>query len=240
MQQSGKYREYALLGVVLSLLIALAAASGSIVTRYHSTLGWLLNDPVGFLSSPADIGSTVWHLVLLAGAGMGIGLALWSLACLFAVEIALCAHRWGAPIRMGDLAVSTLVSPLVRRLILHRVATVTTAASIGLAAPAIAAEVPDEIGWPVATPSTSVAAVIPSSNSSSDIGGTDSRALGSRYTVRPDDCLWSIAARHLQTDNPVRIDVYWRELYRLNQPIIGAQPDHIIPGTMLRLPEGEF
>lgn len=238
MQSSRNYCDYALLGIALSLLIALASASRSIIARYHFTVRWLLNDPVGFLSSPADTGSTIWQLALLAGAGMG--LALWSLASVIVVEIALFANRWGAPIRMGDFAVSNLVSPLVRRLILRRVATATTVATIGLGAPAIAVEPPDHIGWPVTTPSTGVTTVISSSDPAPNTAGTDSGAVDSWYTVRPGDCLWSIAAHRLHTDTPTRIDAYWREIYRLNQSIIGTQPGHIIPGTLLQLPEGEF
>ena len=59
-----------------------------------------------------------------------------------------------------------------------------------------------------------------------------------RYTVEKGDTLWEIAATHLApADRSLpRIQRYWRRIYRANQPVIGADPDLIHPGTRLHVP----
>lgn len=239
MKPSSAYREYFLLAIALSLFLVLAATSSAIVVRNHSTLLWLVNDPIGLLNSPADIGSTIWQLVLLVGACAGMALALWSLASLLVVEIALTAHRCGVPIQLGRLATSSSISPLVRRLFLRRLTTAATVITIGLSGPATAGELPDEVEWPTTSTSASVSATISSPIQGTEIANTHmGRGTDSSYIVRSGDSLWTIAARHLDTDEPTRIDAYWREIYRLNQQAIGTRPDYIIPGMRLRLPKG--
>lgn len=59
------------------------------------------------------------------------------------------------------------------------------------------------------------------------------------YRVRPGDCLWRIAARHLPPGaDDATIDAAWREWYRLNREAIGADPDLIDVGLVLRVPAG--
>ncbi|MFG2990778.1 LysM peptidoglycan-binding domain-containing protein [Streptomyces sp. NPDC048257] len=50
------------------------------------------------------------------------------------------------------------------------------------------------------------------------------------YTVRPGDSLAAIARREL--GNEAR----WRELYALNEGVVGSNPDLVRPGTVLTLP----
>lgn len=57
------------------------------------------------------------------------------------------------------------------------------------------------------------------------------------YTVRPGDSLWLIAAAHLpDTATVAQIDARCRELYALNESVIGADPNLILPGMQLQLP----
>jgi nucleoid-associated protein YgaU len=58
------------------------------------------------------------------------------------------------------------------------------------------------------------------------------------YRVRPGDCLWDIARRRLlPADASVEdVDAAWRVLHRRNRAVIGADPDLLRPGTLLRLP----
>lgn len=56
------------------------------------------------------------------------------------------------------------------------------------------------------------------------------------YRVAPGDSLWAIAARHLGTDDPRRIDDYWREVYTANRAVVGDDPHLIFPGQVLVLP----
>jgi hypothetical protein len=55
-------------------------------------------------------------------------------------------------------------------------------------------------------------------------------------TVLDGDCLWTIAADVLSSDDAQRIDAYWRAIFRLNRAAIGSDPDRLFPGQTLRLP----
>jgi hypothetical protein len=54
--------------------------------------------------------------------------------------------------------------------------------------------------------------------------------------VKSGDCLWAIAAEVLATDDPVRIDRYWKQIFAANRSVIGADPDRLLPGQVLELP----
>ena len=57
------------------------------------------------------------------------------------------------------------------------------------------------------------------------------------YRVVPGDCLWSIAARHLQAGATNQaIDRAWRAIYVANRAAVGADPGLIHPGLALSLP----
>lgn len=61
---------------------------------------------------------------------------------------------------------------------------------------------------------------------------------GATVTVQPGDSLWSIAASHLRPEAPPRqVDASWRALYRANRGAVGEDPDLLLPGSRLRLPE---
>ena len=52
------------------------------------------------------------------------------------------------------------------------------------------------------------------------------------YTVKTGDSLWDIAKNHLGDGTK------WTEIYKLNQNVLGTNPDMIMPGTNLQLPGG--
>lgn len=55
--------------------------------------------------------------------------------------------------------------------------------------------------------------------------------------VRPGDCLWTIAARHLGPDaTDARIAAEWPRWYVANRAVIGPDPSLIYPGQRLVLP----
>ena len=57
------------------------------------------------------------------------------------------------------------------------------------------------------------------------------------YTVRPGDCLWSIAATLLGSGaTNVAIDQRWRQIYEANRAAVGEDPSLIHPGLVLTLP----
>ena len=62
---------------------------------------------------------------------------------------------------------------------------------------------------------------------------------GDRVVVAAGDSLWSIAAARLPTRaTDGRVVAAWRRLYRANRSVIGQDPDLILPGQRLRVPEG--
>jgi nucleoid-associated protein YgaU len=62
-------------------------------------------------------------------------------------------------------------------------------------------------------------------------------AVSAGYVVRPGDCLWTIAQRHLApTATDLEIDAGWRRLYAANVETIGPDPNLVFPGAVLRLP----
>jgi nucleoid-associated protein YgaU len=55
-------------------------------------------------------------------------------------------------------------------------------------------------------------------------------------TVQDGDCLWTIASEILNSDDAPRIDAYWRAIFRINRAVVGRDPDHLVPGQVLKLP----
>lgn len=59
-----------------------------------------------------------------------------------------------------------------------------------------------------------------------------------RYVVRPGDCLWTIAARHLGAGASVdAVAATWPRWYAANRAVIGTDPDALRPGQRLVVPE---
>jgi len=56
------------------------------------------------------------------------------------------------------------------------------------------------------------------------------------HTVKSGDTLWDIASAALRSDDPRRIARYWPRIHRANRETIGADPNLIRPGQILRLP----
>jgi nucleoid-associated protein YgaU len=54
-----------------------------------------------------------------------------------------------------------------------------------------------------------------------------------KYVVQPGDSLWFISLKYLGSGYS------WTKLYQLNRDVVGANPDLIYPGTVLRLPTAE-
>lgn len=57
------------------------------------------------------------------------------------------------------------------------------------------------------------------------------------YRVRPGDCLWTIAERLLPAATADQVDQAWRRIHHANRDAVGPDPDLVLPGTTLRLPE---
>lgn len=62
-------------------------------------------------------------------------------------------------------------------------------------------------------------------------------APGTEVVVRRGDTLWSIAARELpRTAANGRVEARWHRWYEHNRAVIGADPDLLLPGQVLRAP----
>ena len=67
--------------------------------------------------------------------------------------------------------------------------------------------------------------------------GRPERTVPAAVTVVRGDSLWSIAEDHLGPDtDPARLTAAWHAIYRANQPQVGPDPDLILPGTPLQVP----
>jgi nucleoid-associated protein YgaU len=60
---------------------------------------------------------------------------------------------------------------------------------------------------------------------------------GGDYTVKDGDSLWSIASDALDSRSSALIARYWPVVYTANADLIGDEPDVIVAGQALRLPE---
>ena len=67
-------------------------------------------------------------------------------------------------------------------------------------------------------------------------GTTAEAAATDTYVVRPGDSLWSIARAHPGGAGPV--ERRWRAIWAANRDLVGDDPDLILPGQVLRLPDG--
>lgn len=65
----------------------------------------------------------------------------------------------------------------------------------------------------------------------------ESARTGTEVVVAEGDSLWSICAKHLGPQATVEeIATYWPQIYKANERAIGANPDQLMPGTVIELP----
>lgn len=70
------------------------------------------------------------------------------------------------------------------------------------------------------------------------VGGRSAEAEETEVVVRRGECLWDIVARHLGTQaSSAQIAAEWPRWYAANRTAIGADPDLIRPGLVLRIPQ---
>ena len=67
-------------------------------------------------------------------------------------------------------------------------------------------------------------------------GGNSPLTTPMKYVVQRGDSLWGIAEDILGTDNKAEIARYWPAIHRLNRETIGRDPNFLIPGQVLHLP----
>ena len=62
-------------------------------------------------------------------------------------------------------------------------------------------------------------------------------AGGRSYVVQRGDSLWTIAEDLLGTDNTAKVARYWPAIHRANREAIGRDPNFLLPGQVLQLPD---
>lgn len=195
------------------LLLAGSVAGGLVasgVTALGSTYG-----AVGHLTSPTP-GTAADLCVAAAGAGAstaGVWLGLCVLAC--GVD----------DVRGASPGAGGLLRPCVLQVVLGTaIACGSTPANAGpqTVLGHHAASEHASISTPPPLPLRPLTGVVPSST----------------HVVRPGDCLWDVAGSVLgPSATHAEISRAWRRLYEANRDRIGPEPDLLVPGTTLTLPD---
>jgi resuscitation-promoting factor RpfA len=174
---------------------------------------------------------------LAVAAYLALGLAATVLSCRSGV-----ARRWADGLLVGY--------PRVARVAFRSLA--VAALGIGAATPARSAlAAPGEGGRPrppvvaparpgaepLDWPAPSPAARQPARAAAPRPVRSQDRPARATVTVRPGDCLWSLAARSLGPDaDTAQVATQWPHWWAANRAVIGADPDLLRPGLRLQVP----
>jgi len=171
------------------------------------------------------LGALVWLAAVWLALGLGAASA---------------ARLPGVAGRAGRLLAGRLLPRAVLSL-------VSGSAGVGLLLAPVAAAAPTPSpspAWPVtstsapAWPTTGTPAMPPKTGRPHD-AHAPARTGGDPVTVRRGDSLWTIARTRLGTTaTPARIAREWPRWFAANRSVIGADPDLLHPGQVLRPPAG--
>ncbi len=202
--------------------------------------------------APAEVVSTLRHpehatlergvdAVALAAASAGCWAALCWLA--LALLVSVTATLPGECGRLADRVADVTVPAATRRLL--AIALGLTVATAAGATPAMAGNQLSprpagstlDLDWPIskapALPATPPAA----RKASAPTRAADRVADHSTVVVGPGDSLWVIARRRLPAGAPhAQIAASWPRWHAANRPVIGADPDLLLPGQRLAPP----
>lgn len=161
--------------------------------------------------------------------------------------MAVLASRLPGAVGRSAVRLSAAMTPQV----LRQVVATAVGASLGLgvSAPAYAGEAePADLDWPSAAATSAPEGAAGGEPAESPVdqplSPAPARPGGAQpssrevVTVRPGDCLWTIAARHL-SGRPTagQIAVAWPRWYTANRDVIGSDPDLLRPGQRLASPD---
>lgn len=179
-------------------------------------------------SLSVTLDARVAAVALAVGAVAATVLALGTTLLVLGAASRAAGRRW----RAVEAAGARLTPRLLRRALVVGLG----AGLSGLAAPALA-DTPPTLGWQVTegTTATTDATVVPVA----DVHPAEPAATAHTVVVRPGDCLWSIAAAHLPADaDDAAIARAWPAWYAANAETIGDDPDLVLPGQRLVVPDG--
>ena len=209
------------------VLVGCRADAGRVARELRSPQRWI-----------ATVGSDV-------AAGQAAGALLWVLALWLAVGL-LTGVAQRLPGRIGRAcdAVAHAVLPSA----LYRV--VASTAGLGIViAPALAIGAQSAVaqsarGPAVTAPAWPTDSPVPAPAWPTDPPPPASAAAPAHHTddervvVQPGDSLWRIAADHLPTTaSDARVAQEWPRWFAANHRVIGADPNHLVPGQVLHAPE---
>jgi hypothetical protein len=235
---------------------AVVSAVGLAALGTGSALLLVLRDAIHALRSPGRV--SVDELVVAASAAGALGILFWVVLGLALSVVAALPGPVGINDRFVDavapaairrcaailLGVSVVTGGVPMAAMAHESVAVATADAPAAPAPA-PAPAPD---WVPSVPEAGPAAPAP------DWVPTPVRALPSvtlttprhsatdgevrEVTVRRGDTLWDIAAAHLSADaTDAEIADEWQRWFQANRSVIGPDPDLILPGQVLRVPD---
>lgn len=228
-------------GVQPHRLIGLLGAAGSVA----GVAGWGAADAL----TSARAGTASFEELVVIGCT-----ALTWAGCVWIASAVVLVAVTGAPGVAGRIAArwsAALVPALARHAVRSALGLAALAAPIAVAQPVAAVPVSATL---IAGTST-VATRPPSPYPLPDVGRPPVRPPGDAtqvtdtpddamdgaaavmITVEPGDSLWAIAEHHLgprATDRQIAAE--WPRWFAANRDEIGPDPDHIVPGTMLRAP----
>jgi len=163
------------------------------------------------------LGATESAVALLCGGLLGV------LAVRLGVGVAV---AWAVAVVRGIRGSAAVVTPRLARRCL--------AALAGLAAPLLAQASAASV---TLAPDTVHARTLPMPTGDHRSAPRPVVASGGNYVVVRGDTLWDIARRHLpRSATDLEIAREWPRWYAANRAVIGSDPDHLVPGTRLRVP----
>jgi len=183
---------------------------------------------VGAAATTVTIDAGVAAVALAVGAVAAAVLALGMSLLVLGASARAAGRRW----RAVEAAATRLTPRLLRRALVVGLG----AGLSGLAGPALA-DTPPALGWQV----TEQAAAITDATATTvaDVHPAEPTHSPRTVVVRPGDCLWSIAAEHLPDGaDDADIAQAWPAWYAANADTIGADPDLLLPGQRLVVPDG--
>lgn len=235
------------------LLPALVMAGSFLATVgfANSLTGW---DPA--TPAPEQLANTISNLVISAGTAISAWYFITAAAALVAATLRMLG---AAPLRL-ERSVRRFGAPVLRRVVL-----LTTASSLAFASPAFAAPLAEDtdaavaitaddsasrnsaflvdLGWVVTEPPAPAEASTPlvaATPAAAPLTAATPSNEERDHVVRPGDTLWGIAAADLQRTgsgtSTWQVAEHWPRWYAENRDLIGADPNLIIPGTILRAP----
>ncbi len=183
---------------------------------------------VGAAATTVTLDAKVAAVALAVGAVAAAILALGTTLLVLGATARAAGRRW----RAVEAAATRLTPRLLRRALVVGLGAGLSA----LAAPAVA-DTPPVLGWQVTE--QAAATTDATATAVADVHAAEPTQAPRTVEVRPGDCLWSIAAAHLPAGaDDADVARAWPAWYTANAETIGADPDLLLPGQRLVVPDG--